>query len=478
MSKKIALILFVFISINAFAGNKIKYYFNQPVDTTVATAVKAQSVINCSADTLIAYLYRAQYSLDICLYDFDNDTNVLYHNGVNVANAINNAYNRGVKIRWIYEASCGNSGLALLNTHINTLGSPQGYPNYTIMHNKFVIIDGNSSNPNDPIVWTGCLNWYTQQFNWDYNNIVIIQDSALAHAYLGEFNMMWGDTGIAPNLSASKFGQYKTDLGKHNFTIEGNHIELYFSPSDNTDSHIQSTIETANTDLYFGMYTFTVNTDAGLILYKYDSGIYVSGIDDSWSNSYSPYGAFTSTLGSHFKVYTETDTSLYHNKFLIVDPSDTCSDPTVLTGSHNWSNSANTHNDENTLIIHNDTAANLFYQYFKATFNSLGGVLTPQTGCTHVNVPNIKTAENTTVIYPNPANNSFSIRYQLATTQNVTIDIYNMIGQKVVALVTNELLEPGTHYINNSRLIPGVYFVRFTIGNETYSRKLVIRENR
>jgi phospholipase D-like protein/type IX secretion system substrate protein len=483
MKKILFLLPAMVVVLNANAGNKIKYYFNQPVDTSVAAVQKAVYLHNCIADTLAAYLNRAKYSLDICIYDFEKTYSFNIYTidtlfAPEIAAAINNAYNRGVTVRYIYEASNANTGLSLLDTaHIHTLGSPQG-SNYTIMHNKFVVIDGNSSDPDDAIVWTGCLNWYVEQFNWDYNNVVVFQDSALAHAYIGEFNMMWGGSGSTPNKAASKFGKYKTDLGKHIFTIEGNKVELYFSPSDGTDSHIQSTISTADTDLYFGMYTFTDATDANLIMTKKNSGVYVAGLDDSWSNGYSPASTFTTGLGANFKVYTETDTSIYHNKFLIVDPSDICSDPTVLTGSHNWSVSANTNNDENTVIIHNDTAANLFYQYFKASFNSLGGALIPKGGCKDTiavtGVASTPVESNSVAIYPNPSEGNIFVRYQLSSAQSVTVEIYNLVGQKISGLVDNELQAEGLHTSNCTLPASGIYFVRVVTGNEFFIRKVVI----
>jgi PLD-like domain/Secretion system C-terminal sorting domain len=475
MAKKLLILFVVLTSVQTWAGNKIKYYFNQPVDTSISTGVNAQYLKNCSADTLIAYINRSKYTLDVCLYDFDTDTVVTRHYANDVADAINAAYARGVKVRWIYETSCGNTGLSLLNSAINTLGSPQGYPQYTIMHNKFMIVDAKSTNPDDPIVWTGCENWYTEQFNWDFNNIVIVQDSAFARAYLAEFNMMWGDTGIAPNAAVAKFGQYKTDLGLHDFWIEGKHIELYFSPSDGTNGHIESAIQSANTDLYVGMYTFTEVPNANMIIARQTAGVYVAEIDDSWSNSNAPYSILAPGLGSNFKVYTETDTSLYHNKFLIADPSDTCSDPLVLTGSHNWSVSANSKNDENTIIIHNDTAANLFLQYFKATFNSLGGTLTPVSGCVFpAGINSTYSVQNETNIFPNPNRGNFSVRIKLPAEQAVSIIVTDLLGRTVATLLNNTVFEEGVHVVQGTINTSGTYMVHFTVGNETYTRRLVV----
>lgn len=251
---------------------------------------------------------------------------------------------------------------------------------------------------------------------------------------------------------------------------------MYFSPSDNTDSHIQPTIDSANTDLYFGEYTFTEHVDAQMIVSKYDAGVYVSGIDDSYSNSDYPTSIFTPDLGVHFKVYNETDTSLFHNKYLITDPSDTCSDPCVLTGSHNWSVSANTENDENTIIIHNDTAANLFYQYFKASFNSLGGVLTPQAGCRSATsaMPVTGSVAGNVTIYPNPSTGNITISCGLASAENVSLDIYNVIGQKTASLIQDDPEQSGRHSINYTLSIPGVYLVRLVAGSEQFTKQVVI----
>ena len=467
MIRQLFLLLLGMCSLQAQAGNKILYYFNVPVDNSVSTTINAVYLNNCMSDTFAAYINRAKYTVDIAIYDYSQGS------FTNMATVINNAYARGVQIRWIYDGSSSNSGLSAVNSAIHTLGSPTT-SSYGIMHNKFVVIDGNSSDPGDAIIMTGSFNWESSQFSTDHNNAVIIQDSALAHAYIAEFNMMWGGSGLTPNTSASKFGPYKTDLGRHHFTIEGKQIELYFSPSDGTNTHIQSAISSANTDMYFGMYTFTDNTDASMIVSKYNSGVYVAGIDDSYSSSYSPYTTFTSGLGSNFKVYSSP--GIFHSKYLIVDPSDKCSDPLVLTGSHNWTTSANTKNDENTLIIHNDTAANVYYQSFHADFTALGGSLTPVAGCpTGVSI--YTTAEDNMTIYPNPTNGPIAISYQLPEPENVSIELYNVIGQKIISLTNNiQLQQAGNHAYNICINKPGMYFVQFTIGKDHFAKKVLVAE--
>jgi hypothetical protein len=79
------------------------------------------------------------------------------------------------------------------------------------MHNKFVIIDANSANANDCILWTGSANWTDNQVNTDNQNVIIFQDQTLCRSHEIEFEEMFGDTGLQPNASAAKFGPDKTD---------------------------------------------------------------------------------------------------------------------------------------------------------------------------------------------------------------------------------------------------------------------------
>ena len=118
------------------------------------------------------------------------------------------------------------------------------------MHNKFVIFDANNTNPNLPWVWTGSTNWTEAQIEGpDQNNAIAIQDQSLALAYKLEFEEMWGSSTQTPNLAISKFGPYKTDNTPHNFIIGGKKVECYFSPSDNTNTQIIATINSANSDI-------------------------------------------------------------------------------------------------------------------------------------------------------------------------------------------------------------------------------------
>ena len=226
---------------------KIKAYFTRAVNNSVSTGTNAVFLDNLVDDTLIAYINRAQFTIDAAIYSFKETNDIS-----SIAAAINSAYARGVAVRWIYDGSSSNPSLSLLNSNIPTLASPTS-EFYGIMHNKFMIIDANSTNVNDPIVWTGSCNFSASQINTDANNILIIQDKAIAAAYLTEFNEMWGDEGLVPNTGDSKFGPFKTNNTPHNFVVDGVPIELYFSPTDGTNAKLQNAMGSSDIDMYFGV---------------------------------------------------------------------------------------------------------------------------------------------------------------------------------------------------------------------------------
>ena len=459
MTRKLFLLTFtLLICSSATRAQKIKVYFNHPVNNTVSTGVNAIYLNQQFDDTIKAYIDRAKYTLDIAVYNFGLGTSM-----ANIAGAVNNAYNRGVVIRWIYNTSSSNNSIPDLDPNIQKLGSPTGI-NYGIMHNKFVVIDGNSLDINDPIVLTGSTNWTDQQINSDYNNLVIVQDKSLALAYLTEFNEMWGSATPIANQVLSKFGQYKTDNTPHQFTIDGKLVELYFSPSDNTTQKLISKINAAQSSIYFGIYAFTDTNVSDALTYKvqHDS-LYVAGIMDQFSVNYTPYTALTPVMNNNLKVFNLP--YIYHNKMMLIDACDANSDPMIFTGSHNWSVSADTKNDENVLVIHDDTIANLYYQAMYSDFQILNHTLASCSQVTGLAAIN----DNSISFYPNPTNDQ--IKFTLNHKEQMIISIYDHLGRKVKAQKGTF----GDNIINVSELTPGIYFIN---GNDTRfikTQKIVIQ---
>ena len=367
--KCLYLLLFVLlINTHSFAQNpKIKCYFNHPVNNSLSTGVNAVNLNGNFPDTIVAYINRAKYTLDIALYNYNSTAGDPLSK---FATAVNNAKQRGVKVRWIYDGGSTNSGLNLLDTAIHTIGSPNN-SSYGIMHNKFMVIDVNSADSNDATILSGSYNWTSQQTSTDYNNIIFIQNKDVAYAYYLEFNKMWGGTGLIPDTTLSTFGPKKITSAKHNFNVNGTRVEVYFSPKDTVAKYLKNVISAATKELFFGIYAFTDNAVANLINTRQTAGVSIRGIMDNFSKNYTPYTTLSPTLGTSMIMYTGT--GLFHSKIMLKDALHPANDPTVFTGSFNWSTSAEISNDENVVVVHDSIIANQYYQSLCQNYTDMGG---------------------------------------------------------------------------------------------------------
>ncbi len=363
-------------------------YFNFSVDTTVAISGNAAHGNVDFKQKLMERINQSSYSIDMALYSFFGMPEV--------ADAIIAAKNRGVKVRVVYEnRTTQNSMQALINAGIPVLKRTSGLDG--IMHNKFFVFDGRDAVNTNDWLWTGSWNVTSTELTWK-NNVVEINDPAIASAYQIEFEEMWGSSDDLPNPANAKFGSQKSDNTPHTFNIRGKDVRLYFSPSDGTTAKIVSEINTANDDIYFAMYAFTRYDIANAMN---NSGVTdIRGIIDQVNTSGSQY-SYLDTFAEMFPANGSTQ----HHKYGIVDASLWQSDPTTVTGSQNWSNAGEQDNDENTLIIKDGFIANQFMQEFKKRYNEAGGTGTFIIPV--VDVEDIKITEFNYSLYqnyPNPFN--------------------------------------------------------------------------
>lgn len=77
--------------------------------------------------------------------------------------------------------------------------------------------------------------------------------------------------------------------------------------------------------------------------------------------------------------------------------------------------------------------------------------------------------------YPNPFNAATEIRYELPERRSVSLEIFNVTGQRVASLVDGEQLE-GPHLVqwNAGNLPSGIYLVRLQAGNELATKKMAL----
>jgi len=450
----------------------INIYFNHEVDTTVAIAGNAANGNVNLAEKVISRINQATYSIDIALYSF--------YGLPNVEQAIIAAKDRGVKIRFVFDQRTMQSGAqALIDAGILMSQKPD---NSGLMHNKFAIIDAHDDDPTNDWVWTGSWNW--RDSDW-YNNVIEINDPSLAETYTTEFEEMWGSNTDTPDSANAKFGSYKTDNTTHHFTIGGIEVESYFSPSDQTESHIVNSILTADTSVYFGVLAFTSDPISEAIQERHNNYSMNDGrgvISDA-NNQGSEFQTLLDMFPNEIFDDVTGDEKLHH-KFGIVDASNIFSNPQVITGSHNWSRSANEKNDENTLIIHDLQIANQYLQAFKYLYNNVGGTTDFETPV-FVSVDDNQSVPTELALeqnYPNPFNPSTTINYSIpvetrrgVSPQTVQLIIFDILGREVATLVNKEQ-SPGNYTVkfDASMLTSGMYFYKLQYGTFVQTKKMLL----
>ena len=78
-------------------------------------------------------------------------------------------------------------------------------------------------------------------------------------------------------------------------------------------------------------------------------------------------------------------------------------------------------------------------------------------------------------IYPNPANSLLVVSYSLFEKTNVSLNIYDLIGNQVLSLVNQEQPK-GENKIefNTEKLNNGIYFCKLQAGSSSMTKKIVV----
>lgn len=444
---------------------KINVYFNFSVDPSVAIpGNEAQGNVNFE-EKLIERINSADHSIDMALYSFADKPNI--------ASALIAAKNRGIKIRVVYDSRTTQNSMQTLidNGFLISKRPPDTQTFNGIMHNKFFIFDVRDTIITNDWVWTGSWNVTALETGWK-NNVVEINDPTIAQAYRIEFEEMWGSDNDIPNSSAARFGNTKSNNTPHSFTIGGRPVQLYFSPSDGTTSKIINEVNRSNHNIYFAILSFTRFDVQNTINQRFLSG--VSDIKGLINNINDTGGQFNN-LKQYADVFQNPPPTLHH-KYGIFDASFSASNPTVLTGSHNWSNSAENDNDENTLIIEDIYIANQYMQEFKKRYNEAGGTgsfIIPVTDVEDFNLTEFgyQLYQN----YPNPFNPVTTIRFEIPKQQKIKLTIYDILGREVRTLFDG-VASAGLMTIDfkPDELASGMYIYQLVTDDFSISKKMVL----
>lgn len=260
-----------------------------------------------------------------------------------------------------------------------------------LMHHKFVVIDGQT-------VVTGSANFTTSGIHGDFlapetrgnaNHILVIESPRLAERFTEEFNLMWGD---GPGGEAdSKFGlQKKPSRPAQQVTVGSTSMVVMFSPFSRSESWEQTTngligqsLDLAAQSVDLALFVFSEQPLVDILRSRHQQGVTIRALIDP-SFAYREYSEGLDMMGLELAGRnckleagnrpwaSPIDTvgipnlprgDKLHHKFGVVD------DEIVITGSHNWSASANHSNDETLLVIdNNSTVAAHFEREFEQLY--------------------------------------------------------------------------------------------------------------
>ena len=448
---------------------EINVYFNNSVNTSVSSGVNANSNANFS-DLLIQKLNNAKRSIDVALYSLSGTV------GANIATALVNAKNRGVKVRVIGEydnrttapwTTLSSNGIPLIN---DAFGNNDGSG---LHHNKFYVIDYRGGAADSIWVIMGSWNPTDPGTNDDRQNLVMFQDVALAGAYTVEFQEEWGSSTDTPNSVNSRFGARKFNNTPHNFVIGGVKVQSYFSPSDGTTSRIAKTLGNAEKSINGCVMTLTRRDLADTVIAVKNRGSKTRLVLSNDTDSGTQFSYLQSNgVDIRLKGFTP---GLLHHKYAVVDAEPFGYTPYVITGSHNWSSSAENSNDENTVIIQDDQIGNFYLQEFAARYYEAGGADSINT-ITSVNQDaEIPTQFALLQNYPNPFNPTTKIQFEVPLSQKVELIVYDILGRKVKELY-NDFAPAGVINIEFKAddLASGMYIYRLKTKDISISKKMVL----
>jgi phosphatidylserine/phosphatidylglycerophosphate/cardiolipin synthase-like enzyme len=292
---------------------------------------------------LIERINTAQTSIHIASFEFDLTP---------VAEALIAAHNRGVEVRWvtddenglIADEEPGHGQFAMLqNAGIEVRSDDRS----ALMHNKFWIFD-------NQILWTGSTNITANGIFVQDNNTIVIQSPDLAAIYEREFQEMW-DGQFGPT-SPSQMANQST-------AVSGTPVNVIFTSEDKAlEQAIIPLVSSATSKVRFLVFSFTDYPLAAAMIDRAQNGVDVAGVLDKTLS-----GGQGAEMGTLFcagvPVRQDGNPQFMHNKIIVID------ERYIVTGSMNYSTSAEESNDENVIILDNPEIAALYMADFDRIWN-------------------------------------------------------------------------------------------------------------
>lgn len=260
-----------------------------------------------------------------------------------------------------------------------------------LMHHKFLVIDGQTTIATSANLTTSDVHgdFASNTSRGNANNLLKINSPEVAQLFTQEFNLLWGDgVGGQPD---SLFGTKKPFRPAKTLQVGNNTLTIQFSPShknipwqQSSNGLINQNLAQANQSIDLALFVFSDQSLANTLQINHNKGVQTQVLIDN-QFAYRSYSEGLDLLGvalADEKCRYEAGNNpwqraiaslgtpnlppgdLLHHKFGLID------NQVVITGSHNWSEAANSSNDETVIVVKNPVVAAHFRREFDRLYSS------------------------------------------------------------------------------------------------------------
>jgi phosphatidylserine/phosphatidylglycerophosphate/cardiolipin synthase-like enzyme len=285
---------------------------------------------------LVASIDAARLTVDVAVYSL---------NLRSIRDALIRAHERGVQVRVVMESDNmdGSAPQALIEAGIPVLGDRRE----GLMHDKFVVIDRSE-------LWMGSMNFTYSGAYEDNNQLLLFRSVKMAENYTKEFEEMFLDDKFGDNVVR--------ETPNPKISIDDTRMDVYFSPDDGVAIPVLEILNNAEESIYFMAFSFTTDEFGEAIRLKAENGLTVAGVMEDQqvrSNIGTEYDPFKQ---AGLDVFIDGIEGQMHHKTMIID------ERIVITGSYNFSRSAEIRNDENLIVIYSEEIADFYLQEFQRVY--------------------------------------------------------------------------------------------------------------
>lgn len=307
----------------ALAGDAVQVYFTTPA--LIYPDVVDQRVNPPHLTALLEDIAAAEQSVDVAVFEY---------NLLTIADTLVDAVNRGVTVRLALDReSLEDPDDARFAGLLEDAGATISWQDGDgFLHSKFVIID-------ERIVWTGSWNMTGNDTFRNNNNLLRFVVPELVADYATEFSEML----------AGRFGNDKAAESPYGrVTFDGAEVHVFFTPRERPRAELVTLLSSAQQEILFLAFSFTSDEIGAALVERAAAGVNVSGVIEK-RNANGLGSELETLLNGAVDVLTDGNCYTMHHKVMIIDQR------YVVTGSYNFTQRAETVNDENLLII--DSAA-------------------------------------------------------------------------------------------------------------------------